>query len=228
MKPINRYIDHAVLKPEMTREETTAAIKLGIEYETRTVCVRPCDIELAQSLCQGSSTKVSSVLAFPHGVSRTETKIAEAEAFARLGLAEVDMVSNYSFIKAKDWPAFESDIKGVLDVFSGKSIPLKVILESAALEIDEIAEATRRCAAIGVAFVKTSTGFGPGGATIEAVETMLDAANGKIKVKASGGIRTYADAQRFIDLGCHRLGVGFSTTPVLCGERPAQATNSAY
>ena len=99
---------------------------------------------------------------------------------------------------------------------------------SAIEEIDEVAEATRRCAAIGVAFVKSSTGFGPGGASIEAVQTILDAANGTTKVKASGGIRTYVDAQKFIDLGCHRLGVGFSTTPVLCGDRPAEATNSSY
>lgn len=228
MKPINRYIDHAVLKPEMTRNDSAAAIKLGVKHETRTVCVRPCDIELAQSLCQGTSTEVSTVLAFPHGVSQTETKKAEAEAFVRLGIAEVDMVANYSLIKTKDWPAFEKDIKAAFDALSAKGIPLKVILETAALEIDEVAEATRRCAAIGVAFVKSSTGFGPGGASIEAVQTILDAANGTTKVKASGGIRTYADAQRFIDLGCHRLGVGYSSTPVLCGERTAQATESAY
>lgn len=228
MKPINRYIDHAVLKPEMTRDEAKAAIKLGVEYQTRTVCVLPCDIELAQSLCQGTTTEVSTVLAFPHGVSRTETKVAEAEAFARLGIAEVDMVANYGFIKSKDWSAFEADIEGVFGVLSPSDTPLKVILETAALEPDEIAEATRRCAAIGVAFVKTSTGFGPGGANVEAVETMLSAAKDKTKVKASGGIRNYADARRFIDLGCHRLGVGFSTTPVLCGDFASQSESGAY
>ena len=228
MKPISQYIDHAVLKPEMSREDAAAAIKIGVEHETRTVCVRPCDIELAQSLCQGTTTEVSTVLAFPHGVCLTETKRAEAEALVRLGIAEVDMVANYGFIKTKDWPAFERDIKAVFDALSAKGIPLKVILETAALEIDEVAEATRCCTAIGVAFVKTSTGFGQGGATVEAVQAMLDAAEGTTKVKASGGIRTYVDAQKFIDLGCHRLGVGFSTTPVLCGDRPAEATNSSY
>lgn len=227
MRPINRYIDHAALKPEMTRDEATSAIKLGVEHDTRTVCIRPCDIELAQSLCQGTSTEVSTVLAFPHGIARTETKIAEAETYASLGVAEVDMVANYGFIKAKDWPAFEADIQGVFDVLSPSDIPLKVILETAALELDEIAEATRRCAAIGVAFVKTSTGFGPGGATIEAVKTMLSAAGNQTKVKASGGIRSFEDAQRFIELGCARLGVGFSATPVLT-RGGTQISNERY
>ncbi len=228
MKPINRYIDHAVLKPEMPRDEAAAAIKLGIEFQTRTVCVRPCDIEPANELCQGSSTKVSTVLAFPHGVSRTETKIAEAETFARFGVAEVDMVANYGLIKSKDWPAFESDIQGVLDTLSPKAILLKVILETAALKLDEIAEAARRCSAIGVDFVKTSTGFGPGGASVEAVRTMLEATSGKTQVKASGGIRTREEAKLLIAMGCARLGVGFSTTPVLCGDSATQPVDTAY
>ena len=122
------------------------------------------DIELAQSLCQGTTTeKFLRYWRFPASVEK-ETKRAEAEALVRLGIAEVDMVANYGFIKTKDWPAFERDIKAVFDALSAKGIPLKVILETAALEIDEVAEATRCCTAIGVAFVKTSTGFGPGGA----------------------------------------------------------------
>jgi len=228
MKPIQRYIDHAVLKPEMTRDEAAAAIKLGIEFQTRTVCVRPCDIELAKELCQGSSTEVSTVLAFPHGASRPETKIAEAETFARLGVVEVDMVANYSHIKSKNWPAFESDIQGILDALSRAGILLKVILETGALELDEITEATSRCSAIGAEFVKTSTGFGPGGASVKAVQTMLEATSGKTQVKASGGIRTFEEAQRFVDMGCARLGVGFSTTPILCGNGSNQPADSSY
>ena len=227
MNPISHYIDHAVLKPEMNCDDASTAIKLGVEHETRTVCVRPCDIELAQSLCQGTTTEVSTVLAFPHGVSRKETKAAEAEAFVRLGVAEVDMAANNGFIKSRDWSAFEADIEGVFDVLSASDIPLKVILETAALEIDEIAEATRRCASMGVAFVKTSTGFGPGGATVESVQTMLEAARGQTEVKASGGIRNFDDAQRFIEMGCTRLGVGYNTTPILA-EGGTQSSKEAY
>ena len=228
MKSINRYIDHAVLKPEMTRDDAAAAIKLGIEHDTRTVCVRPCDIELAITLCQGTATDVSTVLAFPHGATHSRSKIAEAEIFAELEVTEVDMVANYGLIRSKDWSDFETDIKGVFNILSPKGIILKVILETGALELNEISEATKRCSDTGVDFVKTSTGFGPGGASVEAVQAMLDAAFGKTKVKASGGIRTYEEAQRFIDMGCARLGVGFSTTPILCGHSAPQPADHSY
>ena len=228
MSSLNRYIDHAVLKPEMARADVEAAIKLGVEFETRTVCVRPCDLELACELCRDSSTEVCTVLAFPHGVSLSESKAAEAESYAKLGAREVDMVVNYSYIKSGNWNAFEADVTGVYKILSPHGIPLKVILETAALDLKEVAEATRRCAAIGIDFVKTSTGFGPGGATIKAVQAMLDASDGITKVKASGGIRTIEEAQRFIDMGCARLGVGYGTTPVLCGVDATQSAASAY
>jgi len=95
---------------------------------------------------------------------------------------------------------------------------LKVILETALLSPEQITQCTRICAELGADFVKTSTGFNGGGATFEAVAAMLEAADGTIKVKASGGIRTPEQARQFVEMGCHRLGVGFSTTPVLCGE----------
>ena len=140
-----------------------------------------------------------------------------AETPARTGLFPyVGRVEGHSFIQ------------GVLDTLSPKAILLKVILETAALKLDEIAEAARRCSAIGVDFVKTSTGFGPGGASVEAVRTMLEATSGKTQVKASGGIRTREEAKRFIAMGCARLGVGFSTTPVLCGDSATQPVDTAY
>lgn len=227
MNPINRYIDHAVLKPEMNRKESEEAIKLGLNYETRTVCVRPCDIELAQSICQGSNTDVCVVLGFPHGCALTQSKRQEAESYAKMGVAEVDMVSNYGFIRSGDWAAFEKDVESVFRTLKPNGIMLKVILEISMLKREQIAEATRICAGMGVGYVKTSTGFNGSGATIDAIATMLAAAKGQIKVKASGGIRDIEQATAFIEMGCERIGVGFSTTPILCDGK-GQSSKSVY
>ena len=99
----NRYIDHAVLKPEMTQEEVRNAIQLGIDYKVKTVCVRPCDIELAVKMCSGTITGVSCVLAFPHGTVPSEIKRLEAEAYIQKGVDEIDMVVNYGYIRSKLW-----------------------------------------------------------------------------------------------------------------------------
>ena len=216
MRPINQYIDHAALQPHLTRTEARRAIQLGVDFATRAVCVRPCDIEMAQEICKDSVVDVSTVLAFPHGCALTRNKVDEAKRYAELGVSEVDMVANYGFILSADWDAFELDVTSVLHVLRPEGILLKVILETAALDLDSISIATRRCAEIGVDFVKTSTGFGPGGATEDAVRAMLDAAAGEIGVKASGGIRSADSAKRFIDMGCRRLGVGYTSTATIC------------
>lgn len=228
MDPINRYLDHAVLKPELTQDEATAAIELGIKYDVRTVCVRPCDIELAKRICKGTTTEVCVVLGFPHGTNLTETKVAEAEAFARLGVAEVDMVANYGKIRSRDWGYVQKEIAAVVDVLKPKKIPLKVIFETSTLTVDEIRKATEISIEAGADFVKTSTGFNGSGATTEGVKTMLETAAGRIKVKPSGGIRTAEEAMRFVEMGASRLGVGFSSTPALCdGEaKPAEASEN--
>ncbi len=97
---INRYLDHAVLKPELSRTEARDAIRLGIDFEVRTVCVRPCDIELAAAMCRGTGTGVSCVLAFPHGCTTRVAKAADAEACIAVGTSEIDMVANYGFIRS--------------------------------------------------------------------------------------------------------------------------------
>ncbi len=216
-QPLNRYLDHAVLKPEMTQQEAEDAINLGIRFNTRTVCVRPSDIELAKFLCTGTDTDVCTVLGFPHGCGLTLSKIQEAQRYVEQEVHEVDMVSNYGFIRGGEWSLFQKDVEGVLKALRPNGILLKVILETSMLNSSQIAQATRICADLGVDYVKTSTGFSGKGATIEAVQVMLEAA-GSTKVKASGGIRDVDQATHFIKMGCQRLGVGFSTTPILCGE----------
>ena len=215
---IARYIDHSVLKPEMTRPQAVAAIELGLKYNCRTVCVRPVDIELARDLCRGSATAVCTVLAFPHGCCRTETKASEARACAAAGAAEIDMVANYGLIRSREWALVEADIRAVSDLTRASGVVLKVILETCALSEEEILRATEICVASGADFVKTSTGFAAQGATESAVRAMLRAAAGRIQVKAAGGIRDRQAAEFFLGLGCGRLGIGFASTPIVCGD----------
>ncbi len=215
--PMARYLDHAVLKPEMSRDEAKEAILLGIAHKVRTVCVRPCDVVLAAQLCEGTETEVSCVLAFPHGCTTPAMKAFEAGESIRAGTREIDMVANYGFIRSGLRDEVLRDIRAVVDVARPAGVLVKVILETCTLSAEQIRMATEVAVEAGADFVKTSTGFHQGGATAEAVTVMMEAAAGRIKVKASGGIRTLADANRFLDLGCERLGVGYGTTPALCG-----------
>jgi deoxyribose-phosphate aldolase len=224
----NRYLDHAVLKPEMTREEAAKAIQLGIDYRVKTVCVKPCDIDMAVDMCKGTETEVSCVLAFPHGSTLSEVKAIEAEYYIKKGVHEIDMVVNYGYIRSGLWEQVYEDIKAVSDVTIPKKVPLKVILETSQLTDNEIAKATECAIRAGADFVKTSTGFYGSGATFEAVKTMLDASGGRIKVKASGGIRNAEQAKAFLDMGVQRLGNGFSSTPVICGDDKSVSEESGY
>ncbi len=223
---IARYIDHAVLKPEMTQVEAKKAIMDGIDYSVRTVCVRPCDIELALELCKGTQTEVSCVLAFPHGCIPTEAKAYEASLYVKKGVQEIDMVANYGYIRSGLWDLVLKDIKAVADITKESGVLLKVIFETCTLTVEEIKKTTEICIEAGADYVKTSTGFHNNGATEETVKAMLEAARGRIKVKASGGIRDINMAKHYVELGCERLGVGFSTTPILVkGEGQS---NNAY
>ncbi|MDR0520413.1 MAG: deoxyribose-phosphate aldolase [Planctomycetaceae bacterium] len=216
MTDINRYLDHAVLVPQMTREEAADWIKKGVQYKTKTVCVRPCDIDLAKKLTAGSETEVCVVLGFPHGTQLTESKAAEAELYCKKGVQEIDMVANYGWIRSGLWDEVRTDIKAVVDTAHKNKVAVKVIFETAQLNTEQIAKTTEICIEAGADFVKTSTGFNGDGAKEEDVETMQKTAKGRIKVKPSGGIRDYARAKLFADKGVDRLGVGCTSTPAIC------------
>ncbi|MDD3347445.1 deoxyribose-phosphate aldolase [Oscillibacter sp.] len=219
---ISRYFDHAVLKPNMTEQEVRDAIQLGIDYDVYSVCVRPCDIDLAVSMCKGTNTRVSCVLDFPHGDSTAEGKAALAEQYAAKGVAEIDMVMNFGYARSGKWDEVEAGIAGVVRAAKAHGVGVKVIFESCCLTVEEIKKATELCIHAGADFVKTSTGFAASGASVEAVAAMLEAAQGRIKVKPSGGIRDYETAKKYVDMGVHRLGVGFGSTPGICkGEAAA-------
>ena len=213
---INRYLDAAVLVPETTRDEAVAAIETCLELKTYSVCVRPCDIELAQSMCKGMDTEVCTVLGFPHGVHLTESKVDEASRYVDLGVDEIDMVANYGWIRSGMWDEVQAEIAAVVAVSKPASIPLKVIFETSQLETDRIVRMVECCIEAGADFVKTSTGFNGPGAQDEHVKLMLDTADGRIKVKPSGGIRDTQRAEKLVRMGAHRLGVNWAACKAIC------------
>ena len=212
---ISRYFDSAVLKPNMTEQEVRDAIQQSIDCDSYSVCVRPCDIDLAVEMCRGTNTVVSCVLDFPHGDSTPEGKAALAELYAAKGVAEIDMVMNYGYARSGKWEEVKRGIEGVVKAAGKQNVGVKVIFETCELTTAEIKKATEICIEAGADFVKTSTGFAASGASIEAVQAMLDAAQGRIKVKASGGIRNYETAKNYVDMGVERLGIGFGAAKVI-------------
>lgn len=201
-----KTLDVALLKPEASMldlhhlAEQCAALGVG------TLCVKSCDVRFAAECLQGSTTKPIAVVGFPHGNTHPSVKAIEAQMAVAHGAQEIDMVINISALK-------DGDVEGVQDeigmvVTAAYPAPVKVILETALLTPAEIRKGVACAIKAGAAYVKTSTGFAAHGATPEAVKVMLAAAKGKIKVKASGGIRTRADAEAYLAMGCERLGVG--------------------
>lgn len=229
MLPINRYLDAAILKPELTQAEVTEAIQACIEMKTFSVCVRPCDIALAQQLCQGTETAVCVVLGFPHGVQLSSSKVAEAQEYIARAVAEIDMVANYGWAKSGEWELVHSEIQAIAQVCRAANVILKVIFETAQLDPCSIEKLVEICVQAGADYVKTSTGFNGAGAQESDVQLMLNTAAGRIKVKPSGGIRDAASAQHFISLGADRLGVGWTACAAICsGASRTAAATEAY
>lgn len=215
-QPISRTFDAAVLDPAMIRDEAAAAIKACVEIKAYSACVRPCDIDLAKQICDGTETKVCVVLAFPHGLQLSASKADEAKRYVEMGVDEIDMVANYGWVRSGLWEKVKADVAAVSAVTRPAGVPLKVIFETSQLNAKEIVKLVEVCIEAGADFVKTSTGFNGEGAKEEDVKRMLETAAGRIKVKASGGIRDLERAQMFIDMGTHRLGLNWSSAKAIC------------
>jgi deoxyribose-phosphate aldolase len=228
MRAISEYLDAAVLKPEWSRDEALQAIKACLELKTRTVCVRPCDIELATTACRGTQTGVCVVLGFPHGCQLTASKVDEARRYVEADVDEIDMVANYGWVNSGLWDEVLAEITAVSAVTRPAGIPLKVIFEIAQINPESIGKLTSICIEAGADFVKTSTGFNGHGATHEGVEAMLTAAAGRIRVKPSGGIRNRADAEVFIKMGVHRLGVNWAACRAICEGDQTPVSDDPY
>ncbi len=217
---IARYFDAAILKPDMTPEQVADAIKEAISFDSYTVCVRGCDIDLAVKMTEGTNTKVSCVLDFPYGYGGLEAKRADARAYAAKGVVDIDMVMNYGAARGGAWDVVEAEIKAVVEEAHAKGVNVKVIFETSQLTVEQIKKATEVSIAAGADFVKTSTGFNGSGASVEAVQAMLETAKGRCKVKPSGGIRNYETAKMYVDMGVDRLGIGFSSCKAICDGEP--------
>ena len=222
---IARYFDSAILKPDMTPEQVEAAIRESISFDSYSVCVRGCDIDLAVRLTQGTNTVVSCVLDFPYGYSGIETKRAAARDYASRGVKDIDMVMNYGAARGGAWDVVEAEVRAVVEEAHRQGVIVKVIFETSQLNLDQIRRATEVCIAAGADFVKTSTGFNGGGATVEAVQAMLETAKGRIKVKPSGGIRNYETAKMYVDMGVDRLGIGYGSCKAIA---EGSTSNEAY
>jgi len=226
---ISQYLDHAVLKPQMSEQEIQEAIQLGINYKVQSICVRPCDILMALNMCKGTKTSVSCVLDFPHGDAPAEVKELLAKQYVSMGVREIDMVLNFGYLRSGLYDRVLDGIQRVVRQAHAKDVIVKVIFETGVLDTAQIQKGVELCIQANADFVKTSTGFVAGGATIEAVQTMLQAAGGKILVKPSGGIRNFEIAKQYVDLGVARLGVGFTSTPAICdGEGNSAETSDSY
>lgn len=200
-----KTIDHTLLKADSTKEEIKTLCEEAREYNFATVCVNPYWVKTARELLEGSDVGVTTVIGFPLGASTSAIKAAETRDVIENGATEVDMVMNIGAFKSGDEDAVAADMKAVVGAAAGKAV-VKVILETGFLDTAEIEAACLLAKKAGVDFVKTSTGFGPGAATIEAVETMRETVGEDIGVKASGGVRDRAAAEEMIAAGATRIG----------------------
>lgn len=215
-KDLAPYIDHTLLKPDATREDLIKLCDEARRYGFATVCVNSSNVGLCARLLHGSSVKPIAVVGFPLGAATTSAKVFETREAIRAGAAEIDMVIHIGQLKAKNYAYVECDIREVVQ--AAKPRPVKVILETGALTRDEKVIGCALAKAAGAAFVKTSTGFGPGGATAEDIALMRAVVGEDVGVKASGGVRTTADAQRMVEAGANRLGASASVAIVTGGQ----------
>ncbi len=215
---VARHIDHTMLKPDATREELERLCDEARRHGFATVCVNSVNVAHAARLLAGSQTVPIAVVGFPLGASAPRAKAFEAREAVRCGACEIDMVVNQGALKSKDYALVLEDVSAVVRAVPG--VPVKVILETAALTQDEKIAGCVLAKAAGAAYVKTSTGFGPGGATVEDVALMRRVVGSGMGVKASGGIRTSEDAARMFAAGADRVGASASVA-IVTGQKAA-------
>jgi deoxyribose-phosphate aldolase len=212
---IAHTIDHTLLAPEATTEQIDNLCDEAQQYEFYSVCILPRWIEHAKKRLGGSKVKVVTVISFPHGNDLSTSKALASQQAKNAGADEIDMVMNLGWAKSGNWPAVESDIAQVVKAV--KPTPVKVILETCLLSVEQIQKACHAATQAGAKFVKTSTGFSKAGATIEAVRLMKSSIPPTMEVKASGGIRDLPTALAMIQAGATRLGTS-SGAAIISGK----------
>lgn len=209
-KPLNKYFDHTLLKPEATNEQIDELCREAKEYDFYSVCVNTCYASRCYDNLKGTDVKVACVVGFPLGACTTQSKVFETQEAFMDGASEVDMVLNVGKFKSGDHDYVRDDIRAVCDAARAFNGIVKVILETCLLTKEEIAEACKISMEAGADFVKTSTGFNSGGATAEDVALMRETVGDHISVKASGGIRDYDTCMKMIEAGADRIGASAS------------------
>lgn len=198
------YIDHTLLKPEATGDDITRLCQEAVENNFYAVCINPSYVKLAADILKVSAVKVAAVVGFPLGATTTATKAFETAEAVENGAAEIDMVIHIGALKSGDSKYVLTDIQAVVKAAKGN--PVKVIIETGLLDEGEKVLACRLAREAGAAFVKTSTGFGPGGATVADVQLMRETVGPELGIKASGGVRTPGAAREMIEAGANRIG----------------------
>ena len=222
-RSFSKYFDHTLLRPDATTDEIRTLVSEALEHDFASVCVNGCHVDLAAKLLAGdpgdhagrstSDVKVACVIGFPLGANSTGSKLEETRLAIADGAHEIDMVINIGAAKDGRWDLIEDEIRALADICHGeKPVLLKVIIEVCLLTDEEIKTACLTAKKAGADFVKTSTGFSSGGATVSAVRLMKKTVGDSLKVKASGGIRTLEDAKAMIDAGADRLGCSASVS----------------
>ena len=234
---VAKMIDHSLLRPELTTADVEAGCALAARYGVASVCVRPSDVPLAVRLLVGSGVLTGTVAGFPHGCTTTAAKVAETREAVAAGAAEVDMVLHVGRLRSGELEYVRDDIAAVVAA-AGEAI-VKVILENAYLDRDQIAAGCRAAEAAGAAFVKTSTGFAPGGATMDDLRLMRATVSPHVQVKAAGGVRTLDVLLEMANAGVTRFGAT-ATAAILddlahrqrhgtpAGQHPGQSQGAAY
>ena len=205
-------IDHTLLKADATRDQLTKLCDEARRYQFATVCVNPANVRYCAGQLRGSGVGVCTVVGFPLGATVARTKAYEAREAIRDGATEIDMVINIGALKSRDYATVLEDIQAVVEASRPQRV--KVILETGGLDQEQKIIACALSKVAGAAFVKTSTGFGPGGATVEDVRLMRQVVGGEMEVKASGGVRTTDDAKKMLEAGATRIGASASVAIV--------------
>ena len=197
-------VDHSLLKPQLTREEIMEGLQFAKENHCASVCINPCNLDMAREVLAGTDVKIGTVIGFPSGAHTTFSKVAEAvDAYAR-GAVELDMVIGIGALRNGEYEDVKKDIEAVVNATPGI---VKVILETAFLTKEEIRKGCELTEEAGAAYVKTSTGFAPSGAAAEDIRLMRETVSEKVHVKAAGGINNLADCMAMIEAGSDRIGI---------------------
>lgn len=218
---INKYIDHTLLKATATKQDIEQLCKEAIQYQFCAVCVNGSYVATAKELLKDTSVKVAAVIGFPLGAMSTESKIFEAKNCIQNGADEIDMVIQIGWAKSGEFDAIEKEVSAVKQSMGNKV--LKVIFENAYLTDQEIIAVAKACERAGADFIKTSTGFGTGGATTKDVKLMKQSVSDSIHIKAAGGIRDIETAKQYIALGVKRLGTSSGVALVTTGTSDDQS-----